>query len=350
MIGRWWAFRRHEAGNVAIPFAASLIVLLGLAAVVIDLGHAHVVKREIQNAAEAGALAGARALNLPATSTSKNWTNGTTTATSTVRLNFADGAQLNDYAATNVQAGYWDTRWSTATPHNLNGYADPAGYTQGTNGGPPNFNFEVPAVKVTIAKTAGSTGSSAPMTTYFASVFGVNSMTMQASAVAMLPSPTGIGTGDAFPMAMPQSYVSTYWDQEPPVSFRITDSNGDGNWTSFLVDANNVPTIEDLIDNGNPTNLNIGDNIWIEPGVKTSLYDYSAARIGETVMIPVVGNDCNTHDWTPILNFVAFKIEDADGGSGKYIQGHFVKNYLSDSARGASGNGFGTTLGPKLVQ
>jgi Flp pilus assembly protein TadG len=46
MIERWWNFRRHEAGNVAIPFAISLILLLGLAAVVIDLGHAYVVKRE----------------------------------------------------------------------------------------------------------------------------------------------------------------------------------------------------------------------------------------------------------------------------------------------------------------
>ena len=46
MIGRWRAGRRHEAGNVAIPFAASLILLLGLAAVVIDLGHARVAKRE----------------------------------------------------------------------------------------------------------------------------------------------------------------------------------------------------------------------------------------------------------------------------------------------------------------
>ena len=238
MIGRWWACRRNEAGNVAIPFAASLIVMLGLAAVVIDLGHAYVVKRELQNAAEAGALAGARALSLPATSTTTNWTNGTTTATSTVRLNFANGAQLSDYAAANVQAGYWDTRWTTATaPANLNGSANPAAYV------PVDPTYEIPAVKVTIAKTAGGTGSSAPMTTFFASILGVNSMTMQASAVAMLPSPTGIGIGDAFPMAMPQSYVTTYWNQEPPVSFRITGSGGDGNWTSFLVDANNVPTI-----------------------------------------------------------------------------------------------------------
>ena len=349
-MGRWRDGRRHEAGSVAVPFAASIILMLGLAALVIDLGHARVVQREIQKAAEAGALAGARGLGLPATSTSKNWTNGTAQATSTVRLNFADGSQLSDYAATNVQAGYWDIRWNSDTTHELNGHSDPAGYTQGTNGGPPNFVFEIPTVKVTIAKTSSGTGSTAPMTTYFAAILGVNSMTMQSSAVAMLPSPSGIGIGDAFPMAMPQNYVSTYWNTEPPASFRVTDSNGDGNWTSFQVDANSVPTIRDLIDNGNPTNLNIGDDIWIEPGVKTSLYDYSAERIGQTVMIPVVNDDCSTHEWTPIVNFVAFYIEDAQGGTGKYIQGHFVKNHLEDTVRGARGNGFGTTSGPKLVQ
>ena len=334
-----------ESGSVALIFAASLLMILGLAALVIDLGRAHLVKRELQNAAEAGALAGARALSLPANSTTTNWTNGTAKASSTVRLNFANGAQLSDYAAANVQAGYWDIRWTAATaPANLNGSADLATYV------PVNPTYEVPAVKVTIAKTASGTGSSAPMNTFFASILGVNSMTMQASAVAMLPSPTGIGIGDAFPMAMPQSYVTTYWNQAPPVSFRITASGGDGNWTSFLVDANNVPTIETLINSGNPTNLNIGDSIWIEPGVKTSLYDYAEERIGQTLIMPVVDDDCTQHSHTPIVNFVAFKIENAVGGSGKYIQGHFVNHFLMDSARGASGTGFGTTLAPKLVQ
>ena len=46
MIERWRTWRRNEARNVASPFAVSLIVVLGLAAVVIDLGQARVVKRE----------------------------------------------------------------------------------------------------------------------------------------------------------------------------------------------------------------------------------------------------------------------------------------------------------------
>ena len=334
-----------QSGAVGVIFAVCLTLMIGVAALVIDLGHAFVVKREMQKAAEAGAMAGARALNLPVTSTTKNWANGIATATSTVKLNFANGAQLSDYSSSNVYAGYWDTRWTpTTAPANLNGSADPAGYV------PADSTHEIPAVKVTIGKTASGTGSSAPVTTFFAAALGFDFMTMQASAVAMLPSPAGIGKGDAFPMAMPQSYVEAHWDSEPPASFQVTGGGGRGNWTSFLVDANNVPIIRSLIDNGNPGNINIGDDIWIEPGVKTSLYEYSAEKIGQTVMIPVVNDDCNTHDWTPVVNFVAFYIEAVDGGSGKYIQGHFVKNHLLDSASGASGNGYGTTSGPKLVQ
>ena len=113
MKGSGWC--GDQSGSVAVISALCLAVMLGLAAVVIDLGHAYVVKRELQNAAEAGALAGARALSLPATTTTKFWANGTATATSTVKLNFAGGAQLSDYDAANVQAGYWDTRWTTAT-------------------------------------------------------------------------------------------------------------------------------------------------------------------------------------------------------------------------------------------
>jgi Flp pilus assembly protein TadG len=345
MLDRWKGFLANDSGNVAVAFIASLFLILGLAALVIDMGRAYVVKRELQTAAESGALAGARALALPATGATKNWSNGATVAVNMVRQNYADAARLSDFSSTNVQVGYWNTTWTKATaPANLNGYADPSGYV------PVDTVHEVPAVKVTVAKTAGGTGSNAPLSTYLASVLGVTSMNLQTSVVAMLPNPTGIGIGDAFPMAMPQDYVTNFWDQDPPVDFRITASAGDGNWTSFLVDANNVPTIRDLVDNGNPTMLTIGDNIWIEPGVKTSLYDYSAERIGQTMMIAVVNNDCETHTWTPITNFVAFKITDAQGGSGKYIQGHFVKNHVLDSATGASGSGFGTTLPPKLVQ
>lgn len=53
---------RNQRGVSAIVVAISIFMLIGFAALAIDLGHLYVVKNELQNAADAGALAGAQAL------------------------------------------------------------------------------------------------------------------------------------------------------------------------------------------------------------------------------------------------------------------------------------------------
>jgi hypothetical protein len=55
--------KRSQRGAVAIMVGLTLIVLIGMLALVIDLGHGYLVKAELQNAADAAALAGARSLN-----------------------------------------------------------------------------------------------------------------------------------------------------------------------------------------------------------------------------------------------------------------------------------------------
>lgn len=52
-----------QRGAVAITFAFSLLVLFGFMALVFDLGRTYVVRTELQNAADAAALAGAKDLN-----------------------------------------------------------------------------------------------------------------------------------------------------------------------------------------------------------------------------------------------------------------------------------------------
>jgi Flp pilus assembly protein TadG len=51
-----------ERGVAAILVALVILVLLGFAALAIDIGHLFAVRNELQNAADAGALAGARFL------------------------------------------------------------------------------------------------------------------------------------------------------------------------------------------------------------------------------------------------------------------------------------------------
>ena len=350
MIGRWLAFHRHETGNVAIPFAASLILLVGLAALVIDLGRAYVVKREIQKAAEAGAMAGARALAY--NSGDPDFANGKTVATTTVRSNYANGALLSDFNTDNslskVQSGYWDTSWTMASaPANLNGYTDPVHYTPSAT--------EKPAVKVTIAKTAGGTGSSAPVSTYFASILGVGSQTMQTQAVAILyrTGPATAPPGACFPLATPVYWVNQYWDSDPPVSFRIGSANltdDGGDWTSFVVQSNSTNTIDDLVDNGNPTAISIGDQIWVTPGVRDSIYKYAADSIGHTFLLAVVPQNYDANSWATVKGFAAFHITGADNGSDPYIEGHFVKDYVvPNTTPGGPYYGASAPM-PKLVQ
>jgi Flp pilus assembly protein TadG len=314
-----------QSGAIAAYAAIGMVVFLGFAALTVDIGHMVSVKGELQKAADAGALAGARALTLIAPA--PNWTNGTTVATTTVQKNKADGSLLTNCT---VVPGYWDLAWSPSQKAEAN--LKSTGIVPGAN--------DVAAVKVRVEKSSGNNGG--PLTMLFAKVLGKSTEILKVQAVAAMVPGLPISSapaGDAFPMATPISWVQLMW--KPDVnsdSFRIGSayhSDDGGQWTSFLTDANNVPTIRELIDNGNPVEIKIGDEIWIEPGTKTTLYDYASTRVGDTVLLPVVGNDFDTHADTPILAFVPFKITAAEGGSDKYIEGHFVPKY---NVPGATGN------------
>src|SRR6476659_4129201 len=55
--------RRKQKGAVAIVFGLTVVVLFAMGGLVIDLGHLYVAKTELQNAADAAALSGAKELN-----------------------------------------------------------------------------------------------------------------------------------------------------------------------------------------------------------------------------------------------------------------------------------------------
>ncbi len=55
-------YTKHEKGQAIIILAIALVVLLAFAALAIDAGNAYTKQREVQNAADAAALAGARQL------------------------------------------------------------------------------------------------------------------------------------------------------------------------------------------------------------------------------------------------------------------------------------------------
>ena len=347
IMGKRQALAADQSGGIAMFAALVLAVVMGFAGLALDIGHLVSVKSELQKAAEAGALAGARALALPMDITDWNWENGKATAVSTVQKNFADNFSLADFTAGNVQVGFWDLSWTQGTaPADLLGYANPAAFVP-TAG-------QVAAVKVTISKTQDGSGSSTPVPTYFASVLGIGSMGVQASAVAMISPPSTIPYSDAFPFALPYTWVHNHWKDRPPISFGIAaDQHVDsgGQWTSFKTTENSANFIDGLIMGTNTSDsITVGDQIYIQTGERASIYNVAKNQVGKIRYVPVVTDGFQNGAYTTVVAYVPFEITSVIGsGNNPSVVGHFVPGWVDPKATGAGGKYFGDPLPPKLV-
>jgi hypothetical protein len=319
-----------QSGAIVVIVALLMAVLLGFGGLVIDLGYLAWVKADLQRAADAGALAGARASapyigSVPA----PNWSSAGTTATQTVRENSADNQTLTDCQ---VQSGYWSLSSKTLQSTGITPTAT-----------------DVPAIQVTVTKTAGKNGG--PLQLFLGPFIGINALDVSAQAVAMLPGNISIPQGAGFPYVAPLKFVTDHWNDDPPQSFKIGSSYhylDGGQWTSFLVSSNADSYIKGLINNGNPNPVQDGQNIWIANGTNDNLFVSAASLKGKIVLIPIVANGYSQGSLTPVLGFFPFYVEDAKGGSSKYVQGHFVRNYVPPGG-GIGGNGTGAFLYPRLT-
>jgi Flp pilus assembly protein TadG/cytoskeletal protein CcmA (bactofilin family) len=153
-----------------------VVAFFALLAIVTDLGHLMLVRSQLQNAADAGALAGARALFLNNSTGNPAWAAGQAAAIATVEANKADTLVLAEPAG-NVQTGYWDTTWTPGTaPATL--------LSTGISPGPT----DAPAVKVKVQKNATSNG---PVALTFARIFGLTTVNVAAHATAIVSPSSG---------------------------------------------------------------------------------------------------------------------------------------------------------------
>jgi Flp pilus assembly protein TadG len=333
-------------GSAALWFLFTLAILLMFGAFAIDVPRVFAVNHELQNAADAAALAGAGALTTG--SSTPNWTAAAAAATAAVPLNGSDGVKLSTGT---VKAGYWDVAASSPTLVSPSAITLPA----------PSGQMPEPAVQVTITRAANTNGGL--VTLLLGTLMGVSTTSDSATSVAVITPASTIPAGGLFPMVMDQCIYDKYWDSttnQPkldstghPTEFQIGNGStyggtcAAGQWTSFLTVANDVPTIRGLITNGNPTALSIGDSIYIEPGVKTTIY--SSVPTGVTVVMPVAAN-ISSKTYTPIVAFAAFHIDDSVGGSGKYVSGHFVAGYkIPTQASGIGTTSYGSYVAPRIA-
>jgi len=335
-------------------FALTLPFIFAVGAFAVDLPRMVTVTNELQNAADAAALAGAA--KLASGTSTLNWSAATAAANAAVPLNASDGKQLVTGTAT---AGYWDVA-----------AASPALVLPASEALPaPAGQLPLPAVKVTIARDGGANGI---VSMLLSGLFGVPTASDSATAVAVVAPPSTIAAGGLYPVVMDQCVYNEYWDtknNQPLIDpstnapYEVQIGNGAtyggsscqaGQWTSFAISANDVPTVSGLMTNGNPTPLSIGENIYVQPGVKAALY--KDVKVGVTVVMPVA-NEIDTKTYVPITAFAAFYIDGVCGagtGSGckgdKYIQGHFISGYkIPTQASGVSPFNYGAYTAPRIA-
>jgi Flp pilus assembly protein TadG len=343
----------NEQGAVAVMVAVTLPVLLGFAALTIDIGHSLVAKNELQDVADAGALAGARRLGTiyqglsPAQQVSYTLTSPAPVISDVQNVsaqNYGAGRSITVNVG-DIQIGQWDSVNKTLT------------VTPAT----PN------AVRVTARLDGTSNG---PVSTFLANVMGISSVDVRATATAAL---TGVSTTNPGDLETPFG-ISAFRMQTPfcnaPVRFYPTnDPQACGGWHTFTDTPPNANTLRQQI-NGmipNPptftspgtqagvTSLEfVGGNI---ANALNNLYNlYMAKRDPNTgfwdALVPVYqSNNCsNPNSPMQIVGYASMRITNVLAPpAGQLVEG-IIQCNLVDGGRGG-GASFGT-LGsiPGLVQ
>ena len=104
-------------GVTAVIVALSIVVLIGAVALAVDIAHLTVVRGELQNAADAGALEGARVLyNYDGSGTESVNTDANYAAQQAALNNDSDNEAVEVDLGSDVQRGSWDTVSHNFTP------------------------------------------------------------------------------------------------------------------------------------------------------------------------------------------------------------------------------------------
>lgn len=355
-------------------------MLTGFAVLAIDVGRIFIVRSELQNVADASALAGANCLTrqsstsatdcLSTMATSLNWTRASAKAQAQLSQNQADNQSISSSDAGHIiDVGYWDILNKLPSGGAL--VSGPMSTTFS-----PIGTYDKPAIRVKVSKASGQNGGPIFMLTRV--MFGGSDVTMSATSVAVISSPGEVPSGSLVPMAINQCLYNTYWNSSgnAPYNATSTSLNGvaqvigkpwvfrigssyhygscdSGQWTTFGDDTNSASDLADLISHGNPTSLSIGDSTYIQSGTKTSVYNdlQSKYSAGADVLVPVVnyatGLD-GVKTSIPIVAFAMFHITDVQGESGKYMEGYF-KGGQSVSGSSGIGPSYGAYTPPRLA-
>ena len=336
----------HEQhGVVSLIMAVSTTMLLGFTALAIDLGHAWMVKQELQNVADAAALAGAGQLGqmykgMPVENQSDYIL---TAADKQIVVDQINSLTPNSYAggillafrAEDIEVGVWDSTTKTFTA------VDPGA-------------LRPTAVRVQVRRDEMA---NTPLPTFLAGIVGVEGIDLAASATAALTSLTIAPPGElGVPFAISENWLKTE-NCRRDITFHPTPDSCAG-WHSFTdMDAANGHDISEIITGLTPpdgtyttpethageTKFNfIGGTVASAYRELEILFDLKKTDGTWSVLVPVYGEDSaeckNPKEPITIVGFVTVTISKVKF-SGKIIEAVVSCDTFE------SGRGGGSTVG-----
>lgn len=297
--------RTGECGATAVFVALILVILIGFTALAVDIGHLYGVRNELHNAADAGALAGARKL-FDEVDSHLTVDEAIAEATRITPLNASGNEVVDDFT---VEVGHW----SFTEPDPDLQFTPSANTTQVEWQERPFSELDddpdfINAVRVTTRR---------PDTpSFFARIFGIQEFFVAAKAVAYLGFTGGPHTAELDqPIAICKQAITdpecAYTDPDQcPYTCNMgrmlnsgpgADTSNTGAWTNFTQPCQTASTqsLRPLIcGNGNPNEVQFGEGIGSTNGVQdVTLGDFAdcwMAATGGTVpwklTLPVI--DC----------------------------------------------------------
>lgn len=346
---------RDSRGATVLWVALLVAVFVSFAALAIDIGYAAVVRNELQNVSDAGALAGARQL----------------------------GATYDSMTIAQQQVYVCDP--STITPPVISVAAQnkagnvsisvPAGdisigkWTAGTKTFTADLN-QPDAVMVTARRDSVANG---PVTTFFAGVFGVGTLDARAPAIAAL---TGIPNIDEGGLPLPLG-ISTLWFTIPrpggfcgtSIATFPTNLQNCAGWHTFKMNSNssNMKKIVDVSNNFQSPAVSVGESLEFYGTAGGTLFSngkeylrnlFDAKKVLNdgvidrdsdsttwTTSVVVYKGDCNPSGGQEIAGFATFIVTAVSGPSEKTLYGRVLCDYVENRGGGGAYGTRGTIPG-----
>lgn len=230
--------RNEQNGAVAVIVGVSLVVLIGFAGLALDLGRLYVNKTELQNAADACALAASRELTCPGAPCPLTYL-----ANAQAAGIYVAGRSARDLQSSPVVIAPEDVRFSTVLAPN-------SSYLSLAEGADTSSRY--------VMCIARSTG----ILPWFMGVLGIGAQNVNAAAVATL---AAAQTNCAIPMALCSKGPSS---GTPPYGLEIGQwyggrfgagggATGNFNWVDFTPPAGGASEVTELLKGSGLCNMNV---------------------------------------------------------------------------------------------